>query len=236
MIAALGLVVCSSSKHSSSRARSIRSPRASTIEPWVNAVRFLWVDVTMPSAPRAIAWRRQGGVEAEVRAPGLVDDQRHAGGMAERGDRLDVGEPADVAGLDQEHRPRVGRRRPAPARPPRSGRPAPARWPASTSGRTHTGSRPASTRPACSDLCSVRATITLSPGRATASANAWLPCVEPLTENRHMSAAPERGGQPLGPAQHVARHPRVVGARRPAAGRAGAARRPARAIACARAR
>ena len=55
MMAALGLVVCSSSKHSSSRARSMRSPRASTIEPWVKAVRFLCVEVTMPSAPRAIA-------------------------------------------------------------------------------------------------------------------------------------------------------------------------------------
>ena len=61
MIAALGLVVCSSSKHSSSRARSIRSPRARMIEPWVNAVRFLCVEVTMPSAPRAIACAGRSG-------------------------------------------------------------------------------------------------------------------------------------------------------------------------------
>ena len=58
----------------------------------------------------------------------------------------------------------------------------------STSGRTQTGSSPASTRPSSSERCSVRDTTTGAPGRPMPSASAWLPWVEPATENRHQSA------------------------------------------------
>ena len=42
--------------------------------------------------------------------------------------------------------------------------------------------------PSSSDRCRVRLTITSSPGWPTARARAWLPWVEPATENRHQSA------------------------------------------------
>ena len=47
--------------------------------------------------------RRKIGMEAEVGAPRLVDDQRHARRMGVACDRLDVRDHAHVAGLDQEH-------------------------------------------------------------------------------------------------------------------------------------
>jgi hypothetical protein len=51
--------------------------------------------------------RRQRRVEAEVCAPGLVDDQRHGSPVRDGGDRLQVGQHAHVAGLDQEYRPQI---------------------------------------------------------------------------------------------------------------------------------
>src|SRR5579863_598582 len=58
----------------------------------------------------------------------------------------------------------------------------------SISGRTHTGRRPAMTRPRSSDLCSVRVMITSWPGWPRARQNDWLPWVDPATEKRHQSA------------------------------------------------
>ena len=49
-------------------------------------------------------------MEAEVGAPRLVDDQRHARRMGVACDRLDVRDHAHVAGLDQEHGASVRRR------------------------------------------------------------------------------------------------------------------------------
>ena len=45
--------------------------------------------------------RGQTGMEPEVRAPRLVDDQGKVRGMGAAGDPLDVAQRADVAGLDQ---------------------------------------------------------------------------------------------------------------------------------------
>ena len=59
---------------------------------------------------------------------------------------------------------------------------------ASTSGRTHTGVRPASTSPSSKDRCSVRLTTTSSPSPPTASAMAWFAWVDPPVENRQTSA------------------------------------------------
>ena len=56
------------------------------------------------------------------------------------------------------------------------------------SGRTHTGRRAASTMPSSSDLCSVLVMITSWPGWPMARQKAWLPWVDPATENRHQSA------------------------------------------------
>ena len=58
----------------------------------------------------------------------------------------------------------------------------------STSGTTHTGSAPDSTRPAITDLCEVRATITRWPSCAATRQSAWFGCVEPCTEKRVQSA------------------------------------------------
>ena len=86
--------------------------------------------------------RRQRLVEAEVRAPGLVDDQRHAGGVGHLGAAADVGRHPVVGRRDDERRARLGRG--APAR--RAARPAstPCAMPssASYSGATKAGTPP----------------------------------------------------------------------------------------------
>ncbi|HKH16981.1 MAG TPA: hypothetical protein VKA57_05605 [Solirubrobacteraceae bacterium] len=53
--------------------------------------------------------RRQRVVEAEVRAPGLVDDQRHARRVRDLGERRDVGRHAEVRRGHDERRPGIGR-------------------------------------------------------------------------------------------------------------------------------
>ncbi len=58
----------------------------------------------------------------------------------------------------------------------------------STAGAIHTGRAPESTRPAATDLCEQRETITGSPSEATARQSAWFGCVEPLPEKRQRSA------------------------------------------------
>ena len=198
------------------------SPRASTTEPCVKAVSVLCVEVTMASAPRAMACARQRRVEAEVRAPGLVDDQRHRGRVRDGGDRLQVGQHADVAGLDQEHRPqiRVVAQR---SRPPR--RPAPV-WQGPSPGRPAAAPRPAPDRPAPARRTSTCAAFGPRPrGRPGA------PPPAPATGCR-ASIRPPRSGTgrrptavpPGAPPCPARRRPGVSRRRpRPAAGRASAA-------------
>ena len=61
----------------------------------------------------------------------------------------------------------------------------------STSGLTQMGVRPASTSPSKRERCSVRDTMTSSPGLPMASASVWFPWVDPPTEKRQASA-PQR--------------------------------------------
>ena len=99
---------------------------------------ILCVLVSTASAPCVSAAGRQRLVEAEVRAPGLVDDQRHARGVGDLGAARHVGRHPVVGGRDDERRAGVGRAasasRSAPAR--RRG-PCPARR------RTRAGRTPA---------------------------------------------------------------------------------------------
>ena len=128
---------------------------------------------------------------------------------------------------DRARRPR-GRRRSSARRGTRRARRAPRRSAAatrsggsasgspvagSTSGRTQTGSSPERTSPASTDLCVLRETIDLSPGRPSASASAWLPCVEPFPQKRQRSAPQSVGGEALGLPEDVGAHVQVVGAR-----------------------
>ena len=72
------------------------SPRCS-IADWVRLPASLWVlEITM-SAPRRSALTGSCRVEAEVRAPRLVDDQRHAMGVGHVGQRANVGDGSEVA-------------------------------------------------------------------------------------------------------------------------------------------
>ena len=139
--------------------------------------------------------RRQIRVEAQVRGPRRVHDERDTGLVG--GGRV-AGEVAGRCPRRTGHRG-TPRRRPGarPARPgPRPPGPAAGSPEAgSTSGRTHTGRRPASTRPSSSDRCRLLLTTTSWPGAPTASARAWLPWVDPATENRHQSAPHSRAAR-----------------------------------------
>ena len=137
--------------------------------------------------------RRQRRVEAEVRTPRGVHDERDAGRVRHR--RL----PGHVA--DGTHVGRVaeqdgtcvgggGQRRPATAAAVTPvGRPAAG----STSGRTQTGSRPARTSPSSIERCSVRATTTRSARGARRRVRA--PGCRASTRRRRSGpvAAPEQG-------------------------------------------
>ena len=151
---------------------------------------------------------RQVGVEAEMRAPGAVHEQRHAGRPAALGDGGHVRQHAHVGRLRQEHRAGAGMRGQrvgdALGRHP-AGRPVRG----SSSGRTNTGFRPPSTKAANSDLWMVRDTITVAPGRATPSAMAWLAWLEPFTTKRHQSA-PQARRPGLRPLQHALALAQVV--------------------------
>ena len=75
---------------------------------------ILCTDVSIASAPSVQRVRRQLAVEAEVRAPGLVDDQRDAGGVRDLRAALDVGRHPVVGGGDDERGARVRAWRRAP--------------------------------------------------------------------------------------------------------------------------
>ena len=112
------------------------------------------------------ALERRGGQprgEAQVRAPGLVHDERDAGGVSDLGERRDVGDGAEVGRGGDHHRDGVRARRRAPA-PAVSGV---AQWAmpssASTSGATKCGSRPARIRPSIVEEWAFRWTTTPLP-------------------------------------------------------------------------
>ena len=128
------------------------------------------------------------GVEAEVARPGLVADQRDAARVRDLGDARDVRDDAQPRRLDEQDRgARPARPRARPRCPPPGG-PARRRAPRRPRARSTPAARPERTRPAATDLCEQRETITGVPSDATARQSAWLGCVEPLPEKRHRSA------------------------------------------------
>ena len=180
----------------SSRARSIRSVRASTRAPASTRGSVLWALVTIASAPCGERVRRQRRVEPEVRAPRGVDDERDAVRVRDRRPR-----PADVA--DGAHVRRVADEDRGASRRARRGRPRGRRRSRRSGGR---GWRrpPAVPTPVAARRAPARAASTAvqrpgddhpSPGRATASARAWLPCVEPPTLKRQRSAPHSRAAR-----------------------------------------
>ena len=132
--------------------------------------------------------RRQRLVEAEVRAPRLVDDERHAGAVRDLGAAGDVGGHAVVGRRDDERGPRVGRRGSAA-----SSAAGVTQWviPSSSSysGATKLGIPPLSTSPSTIDACELRWATIRAPSGASARQSVWLPCVAPLVR-KNVRAAP----------------------------------------------
>ncbi len=87
---------------------SRRSPPTCRTADWVRLPPSLWTELRTTSAPRASAFSGTAGGEGEVRAPGLVDDQRHVVRVGDLGQRGDVGDGAEVGGGDDEGGDRVG--------------------------------------------------------------------------------------------------------------------------------
>ena len=88
----------------------MRSPSTTcSIALCVSEPTILCVDVSTASAPCDAALGRQVGMEAEVRPPRLVDDERHARRVADLGAARDVGDHAVVRRRDDEHGARVRR-------------------------------------------------------------------------------------------------------------------------------
>ena len=139
----------------------------------------------------------QVGVEVQVRAPGLVDDERHAARVGDLGEGGDVGAGAEVGRRDDHRRrPRPGVASSAAAsesgvRPwamPSSG---------SSSGATKVGRMPLRTSPSITEEWTLRWTTTRSPPWASAMQVAWLPCEAPLIRNQVRARPPGLGGQQL---------------------------------------
>ncbi len=163
--------------------RGARKPRW-RIADWVRLPPSLWTELRTTSAPqaRALAGSRVG--EGEVRAPGLVDDERHVVGVGDLGERGDVGDRAEVGGGDGEggDRIRVLRQRAS------SSASGVRQWatPSSTSssGATKDGRSPLRTSPSITEEWTLRCTIAASPRWARAMQIAWLPPEAPLTRNQ----------------------------------------------------
>ena len=122
--------------------------------------------------------------EGEVRAPGLVDDQRHLARVGDLGERGDVGDGAEVGGRDDQRGDRVGLARRAPRRARRGSRQWATPSSGSSSGATNLGRSPERTRPSMTDEWTLRWTTTRSPRCASARQIAWLPPEAPLTRNQ----------------------------------------------------
>ena len=150
------------------------------------------------SAPATSACAGSVLVEGHVRAPGLVDDQRHAAGVGDLGQRR---------ARRRRRRSRSARR---PTRRPRRASRASAlverlrrvrQWAmpssGSSSGATNVGRSPESTSASIVLECALRCTTTSSPWWASASPAARLPCEAPLTRNHARLRAPGLGGELL---------------------------------------
>ena len=193
-IAPDGLVVAVASTPASKRARPIRPLRASTSAPCDHAGSALWALVTSASAPAASACGGSDGWNPRC-APHAASTTRGmpcacaTAASAPTSPTVPTyeGSPTNTARASGAVASAASR---AAAVTP-TGSPCDG----STAGRTHTGSSPASTSPSSIDRCSVRATTTRSPGRPTARARAWLPWVEPPTENRQRSAPHRRAAR-----------------------------------------
>jgi hypothetical protein len=154
----------------------------------------LWVEASIASAPSASGDCGQRGVEAEVRAPGAVDDQRHAGGVRHLGAPADVGRHPVVGRRDDERRACV-RARASARRAPPGVTPCAIPSSASYSGATKLGRPPDSTRPSIRLACELRWSTTRLPGGASARHSAWLPWVAPLVRNQHVRRPVGLGGE-----------------------------------------
>ena len=91
------------------RGRSRPESRTCSSADCVSEPAILCTDVSIASAPSVQRARRQVVVEAEVRAPRLVDDQRHAGGVRDLRAARDVRRHPVVGGGDDERGARAGR-------------------------------------------------------------------------------------------------------------------------------
>ena len=190
---ALGLVVSTRLTQRSTTAASIRPPAPEVQHRRLGQAADDLVgrgDDEVGAAGERV-WR-QLGVEVQVGAPGLVDDQRHAALVGDLGQPGDVGAGAEVGRRD-DHRPdRARRRRPAPS-PATSGV---RQWAmpssGSSSGATKVGRIPLRTRPSITEEWTLRWTTTGSPPWASARQVVWLPCEAPLIRNqvRRASQAP----------------------------------------------
>ena len=135
--------------------RSGRSRDTCSSADWVSEPAILWTLVSIASAPSVSALGGSSRVEAEVRAPGLVDDQRHARRVGDLRAALDVGCHPVVGGGDDEHgaRARGGlqRRRAATPASPRAPCRARARTPAppTSAARRRARARRSPTRGRC---------------------------------------------------------------------------------------
>ena len=150
---------------------------------------ILCVEVIIASAPSVSADGGSVGVEAEVRAPRLVDDERDAGRVADRRAALDVGAHAVVGRRDDERGPRL--RRALQRGGERLGRDA-VRHPElllvlrrdeRRRARRRARGRRSPTRASCA------ARRPTAPSGASARQSAWLPCVAPLVR-KNVRAAP----------------------------------------------
>ena len=108
---------------------------------------ILWVLETTMSAPSDSAWRGQVLVEGQVRAPRLVDHERHPVGVGDLGQRRHVGHRAEVGGRDGGGADRVRAPRRARGRAPRGSGSVAMPSSGSTSGATKCGVSPARMQP-----------------------------------------------------------------------------------------
>ena len=127
---------------------------------------------------------RQVVVEGEVRAPRLVDDQRHAVRVRHLGQRGHVGHRAEVGGRDDRGARRRRASRPARGRARRAS--GSARCAARGRARAPRRSAAARTGRARRSVLewALRWTTTSRPRWASASSATWLPCEAPLTRNQ----------------------------------------------------
>ena len=189
----------SSARSRIARATAAASMRVAGADVQHRALRQRADDLVRARQHRVGAQRQRAGrqrlVEAEVRAPGLVDDQRHAAACATSAQRRDVGGHPVVGRRDDERRARRPARRRARRAAPPASTPCAIPSSASYSGATNAGTPPESTSPSTIEACELRWATTRAPSGASARHSAWLPCVAPLVRNHVRARAVGLGGQ-----------------------------------------